>query len=382
MRFRLFAVVLVGLGFGAVPLRASDSLRRELSNLAKDVVKQLGNGSAVQIGVFSAKSRLPGLNSGPGIEQILTDELNAIVKGFVRDKADVELSGDYLLVQASEDNPTKVIKIKAALTKSATGQVLANLELKDVIIGDNKGLAEILQPTVGLPPTATPEKRRELIEQAARTPKVFIHGPNQTLVSPDEKSPFAVEILVRSRDDFDKKVPAKARSAKDEKGQAFVNIERGEIYEVRIHNGTNREVAVSLSIDGIDHFQFSKDRDRAKPKFTHWIMSKDSQGAPTKQLTIPGWFNSAKPGDDTFLSFLVVAYGQGAVSKDGVAARGNVGVIRVGIFEATRLEPGQNPRSGDETGFGPPIKGQVEAVRYSIGSELASIAVRYTRDQR
>jgi len=134
-------------------------------------------------------------------------------------------------------------------------------------------------------------------------------------------------------------------------------------------------------IDGIDQFHFSKDRRKdGRPAFSHWILTDDGKGKPREVLTVPGWFHS-KEGKDTFLSFLVVGYGQGAASKEGITARGQVGVIRVGIFECYPLKDGDSPKGGDETGFGPGVPGIVKPVRYGVGKELDSIAVRYTREQ-
>ncbi len=59
-----------------------------------------------------------------------------------------------------------------------------------------------------------------------------------------------------------------------------------------------------------------------------------------------------------------------------------LGVIRVGIFETYPLREGDSPKGGDETGFGPPVGGEVKKVRYGVGIELESIAVRYTREQK
>ena len=261
-----------------------------------------------------------------------------------------------------------------------TGEPVANLPLTPVAISDNKSIAEVLQISASLPPDGSYEERNKKIEEAVRNPSVFVHA-NGTQVSSSDRSSYSIEVRVKPQDAYQTK--AVARPARVEKGQAYVDIRQGEVYEVHVFNRSGKEVAVSLSIDGIDEFHFSKDRGKdGRPQFSHWIMMKDATGKAREELNIPGWFNTAKDASQTYLSFLVVGYGQGGVSKAGIAARGKVGVIRVGISECYPLRAGDSPKSGDETGFGPPIGGQVAAVHYGIGVEIDSVAIRYTREQK
>lgn len=65
-----------------------------------------------------------------------------------------------------------------------------------------------------------------------------------------------------------------------------MQLEKGQIYAVKIYNNSQRDVAVSLSIDGIDEFQFSQDRikdgpDKGRPKYKHFVVSPPSRGKPT-----------------------------------------------------------------------------------------------------
>jgi len=360
---------------------ASDALRLEIGKLAKTILQAVGEGKTVKVGIFSFKSEgFPGVNSTPGVEQLLIQELQIARPGSVNLNAEFVITGDVLFAQETKESTRKVVKVRAQVVEASTGEPVANLQPVTVVIDDNKANGDILQPTGRLPPDGDKDTRRKEIEKQARNPSVFLHGDGNTRVSSAKDSPFAVEILVKPLKDHDK-LEAKPRQAVEEKGQAFVKIDRGELYEVRVFNGSGKEVAVSLSIDGIDQFHFSKDRRKdGRPAFSHWILTDDGKGKPREVLTVPGWFHS-KEGKDTFLSFLVVGYGQGAASKEGITARGQVGVIRVGIFECYPLKDGDSPKGGDETGFGPGVPGIVKPVRYGVGKELDSIAVRYTREQ-
>jgi len=377
---RLMALLLV---LPAPPARASEDLRQGLGRLAQAILSTIGEKSTVKVGIFALKtSDLPGVNSGPGLEQLLTRELESRRQGVVQANAPYEVTGDYLFAQQDRVNAVKVIKIKARICDSQTGDEIQTLALPAVSLADNKSITDILQTTVKLPPNENRDQRNQRIEEAARHPKVHIHGPNQTLISTSETSPFAVEIRVKNLNDPDPAVPRKAED-REKKGQAFVDIRRGEIYEVVVVNRSGKEVAVSLSIDGIDNFHFMKERKNGRPELSHWIMARPKgAGKPLEELRIPGWFNTTRDPKNTYLSFLVVGYGQGAVSKEGIKARDHVGVIRVGIFEAYPLREGDAPKGGDETGFGPPVGGAVGKVRYGVGVELESIAVRYTREPK
>ncbi len=64
------------------------------------------------------------------------------------------------------------------------------------------------------------------------------------------------------------------------KGQAFVDIEKGQEFVLRLHNHGAYEAAVSVTIDGIDAFAFFAPADRRPPRFLI---------APGKSLDVQGW---------------------------------------------------------------------------------------------
>jgi hypothetical protein len=186
-------------------------------------------------------------------------------------------------------------------------------------------------------------------------------------------------VEIRARPIADHGRAAESRSATaalgGKEGLAFVDIQEDEEYEVVIHNRSSRPVAVALSIDGLDVFHFSKERSaKGTPAFTHFLVEGN------QSFSIVGWHHTADPrATDNALSFLVTAYGQGAVSKAGIPSRGRIGVIHAQFSHCLELPDGTLPRSGNETGFGPPREAKLRAVRVELEPPHDSVTVRYTR---
>lgn len=362
MRFVFTPLLMVTLSSTAF---ATPELRQQMEVLAKDVLANTKQ-QAVTIGQFSGTG-LPNSNSGPGIEQVLKEALEAQQRGAVRDDAKFEVKGDYLLVPSKTNPALKAVRVKARILELETGEELKESRI-DVELGGNNTIAEVLQVTAALDPHGAKVDRNQEIERAAKSPSVHIHGPQKSLVSSTASSPCSVELLVKSSPSG----TPQPRAAHDEKGLAFVGIQKDELYELRIHNRSSKEVAVAVSIDGLDVFHFTKDRTDGKPNYSHQIIG------PQSTDIIHGWHNSIH-GNENVLSFLVTGYGQGAVTKAGITARGKVGIIHVQFSECEPLPPGGKSRSGNETGFGPPKKVEQKVVSYEIHPPHDFVSVRYTR---
>ena len=127
-------------------------------------------------------------------------------------------------------------------------------------------------------PYATKGQRNKEIKLRLGDPKVVIDGSR---IRATAESKLAVELFVKGEN----AVNSSPRAARAEEGLAFVDIKRGEIYEVVIHNGGDKEVAVALTIDGLDTFSFSELRDSKtnKPRYSHYVL------AAGKSATIVGW---------------------------------------------------------------------------------------------
>jgi hypothetical protein len=365
LSFLLFAAIRPNAAQG------SSELRKELSQLAHTllVLVDKENEPSVSIGSFTPIG-LPDSNSGPGIEQVLRQEMEAERKGIVKENAKLEIKGDYAFVPHRTNSALRVIKIGARLIDTGTGEEKKRLDFE---LTSNTNIAAILGFTGALRPQGSREERNKVIQVRTHNPSVHIHGVNKSLVSTTADSPFAVELLAKPLNaPSDQQL--QPRSASEHKGKAFVEINKGELYEIKLYNHSGKEVAVSLSIDGLDLFAFSDDRKAdGLPCFTHFIV-----GADQREQTFPGWHKTSDPKrQDSFLSFLVTDYGKGGASKFPAKTRGKLGVITVAICPS--LPEDGIIRGGFETGFGPPVQVKQEVLKRSIGIPLELITVRYLR---
>ena len=376
----LIVLGVLGLFAGiADPAQAAvtDKLRTQLQPLAKAIVEVLGEEkqTTIAIGEFRGPAQFSS-NYGAGIEQLLAQELEALQKGIVKTESVLSIKGDYEFIQAKD---LQVIELSVVIKKNngeKVGQLTKRLNDTPLKIDDSEVIAALTGRTISLPPTADRETLNKKIQDNINKKDTPFHRQG-TRIATSEKSPFAIELLVTSKDKAPKefagwtKVAARDVAALD--AEAFVAIECDEVYAVRVFNKTKHEAAVALSIDGIDVFTFSEVRKPdGRPKLSHFIV------APGTSI-IPGWHKNNKE----VLSFLVTEYGQGAVSKVAGASRGKVGVLTVTFALAWQgdnvppEEKGSRNAGGNETGFGPPSKVDLKEVDRKIGAVRDIISVRY-----
>ncbi|HKI30777.1 MAG TPA: hypothetical protein VKA46_02715 [Gemmataceae bacterium] len=369
----LLAVALCG------PARAAEGDKKEglrelagaLAQSARKVAEK-NKQTRIRVGYFTPS----GIDQGNAGGAFMA-ELALALGTFANPAAPFELKGEFFFVADPNNAELKVIKVKARLTDIGTAEDVA--EFKEFVgfirsVGD---IAKITGATVPFkpdneydgPPSDGRNKdlQKRLPPGPGKPPAVEAHIDG-TFVSTRKDSPYAVEISTKPLNGAGAAVPRKATL---ENGLAFVPIDKGELYEVRVVNNSDHEIAVSLSIDGIDQFTFSEDRkEEGTPRFSHWIV------APRKDVIIYGWHKTAsKKRKDNVLSFLVTEYGKGAASKFPTQSQGKVGTITVGI--ARSHPPGT--KGGSETGFGPPVEVKQEVVRRDIDAPHEFITVRYAR---
>ncbi len=374
-RMGLSVVLIIVLGM-TLPARAQDTnMRAELARVAGEVKALLGGNKTVALRDFNDLSPRRA-NAGPGLQDLFQAELSKL--GLTIDpEADRVVTGEYTF----KDDPATGLLVVSLLIRvlERNGEVLVDLVAKakakrddfTAKSSDTKDITKVTGFTGHLPPDGSKKERNDEIKKRLKEPSVFIHGPNQTLISSTKDSPFAVELLVKPCN-APREQPARPRPAHEDKGQAFVDIRKDELYEVKIYNNSEHEVAVALTIDGLDEFTFSDDRKPdGTPRFSHFIIGKKSTA------TIVGWHKTANPmRKDNFLSFLVTEYGQGAASKHPTKSQGKVGVLTVSFAYSF---PEGTARSGGETGFGPPVEVKQQPVKRVIDPPFDFISVRYTR---
>src|SRR5262249_28340942 len=105
-------------------------------------------------------------------------------------------------------------------------------------------LAPLLAATADLPPDETLEARQQRLRDSLAKPKVYLDGAR---IRAGPNSPYAVEVQVNGE----------TVRPRIEEGMAFVPIKRNDRYAVRLMNDSAREVAATLTIDGLSMFAFS-----------------------------------------------------------------------------------------------------------------------------
>jgi tetratricopeptide (TPR) repeat protein len=301
-------------------------------------------------------------NAGPGIQQLLAEELKSLKVSLSR-SAKVAVRGRYQGVYGKADPGGLRLVLTAEVTDSL-GQRRA--EFKATIRGEAE-IARLLGVTASVPDLGEfgdPRKREEEIVRRLEKPSVHIQDSK---VSAREASPYAVEVL---------RMPAagaaaEAVRAKEKDGQAFVDINKDDRFQIRIHNRTDKEAAVSLSIDGLDSFAFSDAREprTGAPKFRHYIIP------PRSAVTVAGW-NLHVGAAQAYAAFQVTEYVSAVVSGAVATPYGKPGVITVTFAEARQGAP----RSvGETTGLGPVISRTWESVQRTIRPVREVVSVRFTR---
>src|SRR5262249_40542451 len=123
-------------------------------------------------------------------------------------------------------------------------------------------------------------------------------------------SPYAVEILAGPSGDA-----CEPRPATKKDNQLFVDVKDGEVYRIKLYNNSEYEAAVSITIDGVDAFQFYEPADKKPKAFL--------VGAG-KSRVINGWKrNTAKSNE-----FYVGKYEESAAYKT-LKSSANVGTITI-----------------------------------------------------
>jgi hypothetical protein len=171
-------------------------------------------------------------------------------------------------------------------------------------------------------------------------------------------------------------VGGKALTPTDDDGFGLVTLKREQTYAVRLVNRSAIEVAVRLSVDGLNIFTFSELRQKEGPY----------QGAPLYDMVlippkgeviIPGWHRN----NSTSYKFKITEYAATAAAKMGKAT--DIGTITATFCAAWEKTPpadepdGSRAPGDDGTGFGESTSVKYTPVQRTIGAVRASVAVRY-----
>ena len=367
---RLFLLIVLGAVVFARPAHAQ-KIPIEIAELVTDVAAGLAKEKQTEIAVGTFVGRGTVSSAfGPELQRLLIAELTKRKIG-VRKGALIEINGDY---RDADENPAApslkdvFIRINANVTNTKTGRNLFLESISRAAYATNDELLQAFAVPVNLPPAGGRTERNGEIKKAIEKPAAHVAN---SLIRTDAASPFAVEMLVVAKaGDAD---PAKGRTIEIKDGLPLVEIKRHEIYRVRIHNDAAFDVAVKLSIDGLDQFAFAdaEFRTAGKPKFEYMIVPKKSSAV------IRGWFRNLKTAD----SFLVTDYAKSAVAELSARA-GDVGQISVQFAAAWETEEElrkESAKDASATGRGDPVGVDLKVLKRHIGATRNNVGLRYTK---
>lgn len=350
----MLAPILIGAGPGVEVRRRSVDVG-EVAREVAQFVKRYGEES-VFVESFAGPEALKA-SAGPGIALALSEDL--IGRGIKHTQsAALKIRGEFQLV-AQQDTGDPAARIKGAVV-DATGKALFRFS-RDV--RDEGALAALFGATAELPPDKGEAARAKILRASIESPKVTIR---ESRVAAGPGSPYGVEIRVAAGDGWE------PRAVKDEAGMAFVAVRRDETYAVELVNDSDEDAAVTLTIDGLNLFAFSNNRN-----YNYVIISKKSRGL------IKGWHRTNVDSD----SFKVTEYAKGAAASIG-ADPSSTGTITARFAAAW---PKDGPRPSDErsmiamrgqadaTGRGPSVEAKYREVERKVGVVRASVSVRYSK---
>lgn len=339
MRTIHLALILMAGALLAPAARGNENLREPLAKIAKAVsqVLQERGSDSIAIGEFTGPPSFASA-AGPGIRKVLAEEF---AKVGIREKkigANIGIQGKYLvhedqpMFDGGSKGPPHLRLIASLVDKN--GQVLTELDVEVAVkigeedgqpivdktriakgtltvdsyggpndIGGASSLAETLGATVDL-------KRKnkegfsggsESVIDSFETPTAAIVA-NGAAVAASRESPFYMEILVENQ----------PRSMKLEDGQPFVQLEKGDSFQIRLTNKAPYDVAVVFLLDGVNSYSFSDVREtrgpqRGEPKYSRWIVPRN------QTFTLKGWHRT----NDYVDKFLVTDFADSAAAKLG-----------------------------------------------------------------
>lgn len=372
---------------------ASTDLDSELTRFASRtaVFLKLQEQSQVSVGTIIGvgKASIPG---GPGIAKKIQQAIEQEKVVAINDLAVWTIQGTMIFGDGTNGElnggtNSKLTTNRLSLTillQLINTQTQAKVEDK-IVVTKLSQLPTITGATFQTSPDAdVKESRKSFVQGLVAAPFIDPKSPSRVRVSPD--SPYSLELRAKpiGAENSTGGLPIESEirerpgvTAISMQPFAFSPIDKNQVYEVVVGNESDREIAVSISIDGIDVFSFTEDihPETKKSLFTHFIV------APKSELVVPGWHKTIDPRrDDNFLAFLVTEYGKGASSKlfPQKAIDGTVGAVTVAISES--YSPTAAAKSAQaETGFGPPVKQDQKLVERAIDPPHAFITIRYDR---
>lgn len=350
-----FALLLL-IGASARAEGIKDELKAAAERIG-DYMKDKHPGSPVAVGVFSGSIPKVPTSSGPAIQKALSELLQEMdVK--VDDGATLEVKGDYFSGKDPVSGLPAVI-VNVRLVDRGTGEELLP-SLKSPLLSD-LAKASILGPVATLPADGGSKARAQALEQGIKAPKPAV---KQTKVSAGPKSPYAIEVLVKSGDKYVER-PIELKG-----GFPYISLKKDEIYAIRIINDSGYDAAVVLTIDGLNMFTFSENK--AYKELGKVIV-------PTGRTLLKGWHLT----DSKTSQFLATAYAKSAAAELNSAS--SIGTITVSFARAWSegsTPPDDEPltrNAAEATARGPVANVKYVAAKRFFGVTRETVSIRYAK---
>jgi hypothetical protein len=339
----------------------------QIAKLAKDVHKGLAaqDYSSCTINI-KGPTMYPG--SGPSlVTELLATHLGNLGVAVKSGRAQVGLSGDMKIREVKDAGGGKVSSLVVVITLNFVDRndnPLLSLDSQKINVIDRAEVARIIgipfEPGSGGHPSPTPGHQNpprtgENIYDGFDDPHQHISG---TVIRAKNAGLFGIEVVRGSQ----------ACPANVDEGLAYVKLAKTDKCHVRLINDAPYEVAVRLTLDGVDCFWFSQ-----KQKGM-WIVP------PHSKLTVKGW-----QIDSTYArEFQIVPFEKSVAAKIG--AIGKVGVIAASFHrsyqEHESYAVGDSPlKSVPPIGIGEGAEfvNRVKTVKRKVGKIRALVPVRYTK---
>jgi hypothetical protein len=321
----ILLLALVGiLHFPSVSV-ASDPLRCEMKSVSEKLRDYFAGRRIKEVAVGDVTNADPTTPStaGPGIRQLLIEELGrAELK--VKLRADVGLTVIYRARKIPLDNNRRAEQVVVEMRFTAL--FTRDNSQEDILsyrICNDEASRHILGLTVF---NKDPKARDQQTLLAYTKPKANLDG---TVILAGEKAPFGLEILVA-----DKPV-----APEDEDGFGRVSLQRDQTYAIRLINRSRIEVAVRLSVDGLNVFSFSQLRQedgpyKGAPLYDMVLVP------PKDSLTIPGWHRT----NATSRKFKITEYAETAAAMMNKST--DIGTITATFCAAWEKTPPEDEPPG------------------------------------
>lgn len=356
---------------GQFIVAADSTLDDSVGQMGQKLCRYLDSRGYAEISIreFSGPPELQ-TSAGPGLVQRFTTVFRKHGVTVV-DSAAIILTGEYILVQSIEDKVT--VRILGTLM-DRTGDVLTDFTLADADIPGQKtahiqsdvnhaeDVVTLLGVTTDLYPEDSVADRNRDLRKRIEQPRVHISGNR---CSASSRSPYHMELMIGQS----------SLPLREQQGKAIVDLQRADIYNVRLHNDSEYDAAVKLCIDGLNVFTFSELKDATgQPKYSVYVIPAG------RMIELKGWHRT----NDRVDQFQVMKYGDSAAAT--LRHTQDLGTITASFFAAwpkggtpPHDEDFVSKGDGNATGFGPPVRQTAKEVQREIGRLRSSVSIRYAQ---